>query len=360
MHRLNERQTANMINFTRLPPQLRADKINQGFEILNFRQNEYMQHFGFRVSKEMTIIQARVLLAPTLHYHHSSRKDTFVPKNGLWNLRDKKVTTGATLGSWTCVVFGSERDYPVSAVQKFIRELVTTCQDTGMNIPNKNPPVQHCHPQGCIENSLRQIWVKAGNLAKSKPQLILCILPNTSVQLYAEIKRIGDTVIGVATQCIQGRHMFAAKKQYCANICLKINAKLGGMNSFINPSQMPFITQRPTIIMGASVTHPAPGDQDTGRPSIAAVTASMDAKAFRYSATIRVQTGRQEVIGDLSEMVKELLKTFYQTCGRKPERILFYRDGVSESQFSIVLENEIKAIKGMRLFLSFYNISNTS
>jgi hypothetical protein len=347
MHELNIRQISNMIKFTCQSPQSRADKIRQGIEILDYRQNEYMQQFGFCASNEMTITQARVLPAPTLQYHPASRESTFIPKNGSWNLRGKKVATGATLSSWACAVFGSERDYPVGAVQKFIRELVTTCQDTGMNIPNKNPPIQHCNPQGGIENSLRQIWVKAGNLAKSKPQLILCILPNTGVPLYAEIKRVGDTVIGVATQCIQGKHMFAAKKQYCANICLKINVKLGGMNSFINPSQMPFITQRPTIIMGASVTHPAPGDQDTGRPSIAAVTASMDAKASRYVASIRVQTGKQEIIGDLSEMVKELLKTFYQTCGRKPERILFYRDDISEGRFAIILENEIKAIKGI-------------
>ena len=204
----------------------------------------------------------------------------------------------------------------------------------------------YANPQGNIEESLKTAWLKAGNAAKAKPQLILCILPNTGIPLYAEIKRVSDTVIGVATQCIQGRHMHAAKKQYCANVCLKMNVKLGGMNSFIDPSLVPFITQRPSILMGASVTHPAPGDQNSGRPSIAAVCASMDAKASRYAASIRVQTGKQEVISDLAEMVKELLKTFYQTCGRKADRILFYRDGVSESQFSIVLEHEIKAIKG--------------
>jgi hypothetical protein len=362
MRKLNERQMADMIKFTCQPPSSRANKIAQGIDILNYRQNEYMQQFGLCVSNEMITTQARVLPTPTLHYHPASKEDTFIPTNGSWNLRNKKFATGATLGSWACAVFGSERDYPVIAVQKFIRELVTTCQETGMNIPNKNPPIQHCNPQGGVDNSLKQIWVKAGNLAKSKPQLILCILPNTGVPLYAEIKRIGDTVIGVATQCIQGRYIRQlrhAGRVYYANVCLKINVKLGGMNSFINPSQMPFITQRPTIIMGASVTHPSPGDQSTGRPSIAAVTASMDAKASRYAATIRVQTGKQEIIGDLSEMVKELLKTFYLTCGRKPERILFYREGVSENQFYIVLKEEIKAIKGMYLFLSLYNISNT-
>ncbi|GBC06891.1 hypothetical protein RclHR1_07120004 [Rhizophagus clarus] len=339
IRKLNERQTADMIKYTCRPPQSRANIISQGTQILNYRQNEYMQQFGFRVSNEMDIIQARVLPPPTLHYHPSSRNSAFTPRNGSWNSRNKKVATGATLDSWACAVFGTVRDYPIGAVQKFIRELVTTCQDTGMNIPNKNPPIQHCNPQGGIENSLRQVWVRAGNSAKSKPQLILCILPNTGVPLYAEIKRVSDTVIGVASQCIQGSHMFSAIKQYCANVCLKINVKLGGINSFIDPSQMPLITQIPTIIMGASVTHPA---QNT---SIAAVTASVDAKASRYVAAIRVQTGKVEIICDLAEMVKELLKTFYQTCGRKPERILFYRSGFSECQFSIILENEIKAIK---------------
>jgi hypothetical protein len=199
--------------------------------------------------------------------------------------------------------------------------------------------------------------------------------------LYAEIKRVSDTVIGVATQCIQSQHLRQAKKQYCANVCLKINVKLGGMNSFIDPAQIPFISQRPTILMGADVTHPAPGKfiyvylflnelflmylvspGSSERPSFAALCASMDAKASRYAATIRAQPGNTEIIVDLGNMVKDLLKTFYQTCGRKPERIVFYRDGISESQFLNVLSDEISAIRGiyyisfLDLFMLFVNL----
>ncbi|CAG8457935.1 8826_t:CDS:2 [Funneliformis mosseae] len=336
-----KRQTADMIKFTCQQPHVRANKIMQGLDILNYRENEYMRQFGLQVSEEMAVVPARVLPAPKIQYHPSSRDAAFTPKDGSWNLRDKKVATGATLGSWACVVFGN---FEMQAVQHFIRELVNTCQDTGMNIPNKNPPIVQGNPQGNIEQMLRQAWVKAGNMSKSPPQLIVCILPNTGVPLYAEIKRVSDTVIGVATQCVQSKHIFQAKKQYCANVCLKMNVKLGGMNSFIEPSQVPFISQRPTILMGADVTHPAPGG-DESRPSIAALCASMDAKASRYAASIRVQAGRQEIISDLSGMVKELLKTFYQTCGRKPERILFYRDGVSEGQFEQVLDFEIEAVR---------------
>jgi hypothetical protein len=74
-------------------------------------------------------------------------------------------------------------------------------------------------------------------------------LPNTGVLLYAEIKRVSDTVTGVPTQCIQSKHIADAKKQYCANVCLKVNMKLGGMNLFLFSPQIPFISSRPTIVM---------------------------------------------------------------------------------------------------------------
>ncbi len=45
---------------------------------------------------------------------------------------DKKVATGATLGSWSVLAFGNERELPPQAIQTFVRELVNTCQDTGM------------------------------------------------------------------------------------------------------------------------------------------------------------------------------------------------------------------------------------
>ncbi|KAF0528624.1 Piwi-domain-containing protein [Gigaspora margarita] len=344
IRKLNEKQVADMIRFTCQPPNTRANKIMQGVEILDYRRNEYLQQFGMQISREMAVIPARILPTPKIEYHQSSREPIFQPKDGVWNLRDKKVATGATLGSWSVVVFGHESQYPPQAVQAFIRELVVTCQDTGMNIPNRTPPIRHHNPQGNIEETLKQLWLLAGNTAKAHPQLILCVLPNTGVDLYAEIKRVCDTIIGVASQCIQAKHMLAAKKQYCANVCLKMNVKIGGMNSFLSTNQLPFVTDRPTILMGADVTHPSASDPS--RPSIAGLCSSVDAKASQYAAAVRIQEGKSEIIADLSGMIKQLLRTFYQSCGRKPDRIVFYRDGVSDGQFAQVLKSEIEAIKG--------------
>ena len=101
--------------------------------------------------------------------------------------------------------------------------------------------------------------MSAGNAARVQPQLILCILPFESKDFYAEIKRVSDTVIGVASQCIQFEYLKNPRKQYCANVCLKINVKLGGLNSFLNPTNIEFIVEEPTIVMGADVTHPKQG-----------------------------------------------------------------------------------------------------
>ncbi|MCE8166463.1 MAG: hypothetical protein I3270_02345 [Candidatus Moeniiplasma glomeromycotorum] len=103
---------------------------------------------------------------------------------------------------------------------------------------------------------------------------------------------------------------------------------------------------------------------DTESPSYAALCGSLNVKASRYAASLRVQRGGTEIITDLENMVKELLKAFYQTCGKKPKKILFYRDGVSESQFMEVLDSELTAIKGnwnilfLDLFMLFVNLFN--
>jgi Piwi domain len=107
----------------------------------------------------------------------------------------------------------------------------------------------------------------------------------------------------------------------------------GGTSS--NTEQAQFLKLQP-ISPGASVHHPAPGM--TTRPSIAAVVASLDGHMVRHAASVRVQQHRKDVMADLQSMVKDLLITYYESSSdnKKPTRIIFLRDGVSEGQFKEV------------------------
>lgn len=106
----------------------------------------------------------------------------------------------------------------------------------------------------------------------------------------AEVKRVGDTVLGIATQCVQAKNVIKTTPQTLSNLCLKMNVKLGGVNSILLPTVRPRIFNEPVIFLGADITHPPAGD--SRKPSIAAVVGSMDAHPSRYAATVRVQQHR--------------------------------------------------------------------
>ena len=91
-----------------------------------------------------------------------------------------------------------------------------------------------------------------------------------------------------------------------------------------------------------SVGHPGPGSVS---PSIAAVVATHDVHGVSYSSAVRVQSNREEIIVDLEGMAVALIKKFFKKTKRKPERIVFYRDGVSEGQYAEVCRREIRALK---------------
>jgi eukaryotic translation initiation factor 2C len=164
-----------------------------------------------------------------------------------------------------------------------------------------------------------------------------------------------EVTIGVASQCmVKPRQL---NDQYLGNLALKINLKLGGYNSPLSLETADFLGTS-TIIFGMDVSHHGSlGDVDS--PSIAAVVASKDWPnniSGLYAARVRTQPSKMEMIEGLYEeldgqpggMVKDLLIEFYNRCSgpenlRKPQQIIIYRDGISESQFQQCLDLEVTA-----------------
>merc|ERR1712013_957062 len=188
---------------------------------------------------------------------------------------------------------------------------------------------------------------------KKKPlDLVLVIFPFKAGSLYDKIKQLGDMKFNISTQCCLKNNLFRAEKlnmQVVANLCLKINAKLGGINHVLAKTCRPKILSKPVMIMGADVSHPAPESRKF-KPSIVAVTGSVEPKATIYETQVRIQDAgndkNEEVIQDMKNITVALLKKFYErNNGRKPERLIMFRDGVSEGQFLTVLAKELMAIR---------------
>ncbi|KAL0534162.1 hypothetical protein IC582_028446 [Cucumis melo] len=358
--KLNERQVTEMLRATCQRPTNRAESIGKMVDKIDHSKDKIVNDFGINVESGLCDVGARVLPSPMLKYHDTGKESRVDPRMGQWNMINKKMINGGRVDYWGCVNFSSRLDPGLPS--EFCHQLVSMCNSKGM-VFNPTPlfPVRTAHANQ-IDGALRDIHSHSlkslGPQGKSL-QLLIIILPDISGS-YGKIKRICETELGIVSQCCQPRQAQKLNKQYFENVALKINVKVGGRNNVLNDAiqrRIPLVSDRPTIIFGADVTHPQPGEDSS--PSIAAVVASMDwPEVTKYRGIVSAQGHRDEIIQDLyredkdpqkglvrAGMIRELFIAFRRSTNMKPHRIIFYRDGVSEGQFSQVLFYEVDAIR---------------
>uniref|UniRef100_A0A1I8HLT8 Protein argonaute-2 n=1 Tax=Macrostomum lignano TaxID=282301 RepID=A0A1I8HLT8_9PLAT len=334
--KLTDSQTSTMIKATARSAPDREREINNLVRKANFSHDSHLQTFGIQVQTRMADIGGRVLPAPKIQYGGRSKAQA-LPQQGVWDMRGKQFFAGIEIKVWAIACFAPQRTVREDSLRQFTQQLQKISQDAGMAITGQPCFCKYANGQDQVEPMFRYLKNNFHGL-----QLIVVVLPGKT-PVYAEVKRVGDILFGLATQCVQAKNVIKTSPQTLSNLCLKINVKLGGINSILVPGVRPGVFREPVIFMGGDVTHPPAGDRS--KPSIAAVVASMDAHPSRYAATVRVQGHREEKITELTAMVRELLLHFYRSTRFKPTRIVYYRDGVSEGQFQVVQSHELRAIR---------------
>ncbi|PIA65392.1 hypothetical protein AQUCO_00100697v1 [Aquilegia coerulea] len=357
--RLNDKQITSFLKFTCQRPRDQENDILQTVHQNGYGKDAYAKEFGISVSDTLASVEARVLPAPWLKYHDTGKEKDCLPQVGQWNMINKKMINGSSVNHWACINFSQGTQE--STVRGFCQELAKACQVSGMEF-NRDPviPTYSAKPDQ-VEKALRYVYNAAMCKLKGKElDLLIAILPDNNGSLYGDLKRICETDLGLISQCCLTKYVVKISKQYLANVSLKINVKMGGRNTVLLDAlrwKIPLVSDIPTIIFGADVTHPETGEDSS--PSIAAVVASQDwPEVTKYAGLVCAQAHRQELIQDLFKtwqdpergtisggMVRELLISFRKATGQKPLRIIFYRDGVSEGQFYQVLLYELEAIR---------------
>ncbi|XP_027356040.1 protein argonaute PNH1-like isoform X1 [Abrus precatorius] len=376
---LNEKQITSLLKVSCQRPREQETDILQTIQQNNYENNPYAKEFGISIDSKLTSVEARVLPAPWLKYHDTGREKEYLPQVGQWNMMNKKVINGSTVRYWACINFS--RSVQESTARGFCQQLVQMCQISGMEF-SQDPviPIYSARPDQ-VKKALKYVHSAAIDKLDGKElELLIAILPDNNGSLYVfsvkqnysmlalkkqtphpgDLKRICETDLGLISQCCLTKHVFKINRQYLANVALKINVKMGGRNTVLLDAlswRIPLVSDIPTIIFGADVTHPESGEDSC--PSIAAVVASQDwPEVTKYAGLVCAQPHREELIQDLFRcwkdpqrgvvyggMIRELLLSFKKATGQKPLRIIFYRDGVSEGQFYQVLLYELDAIR---------------
>ncbi|TCD61374.1 hypothetical protein EIP91_008543 [Steccherinum ochraceum] len=357
--KLLDDHTAEMIKVACQPPNVNAQAIvGRGLQELGFRDTaDPLGVFGVSIGNEMAVVPGRILPSPNIRYAQGAPR---VDERASWNLRDVKFAQGGRLDNWGVLLIDDGNRDQFNGVQdpalhSLVQGFMDMCRKSGMQVSN-NPPRYAIAslPRKDRSDPIRKRAIPVIRTAlmtiKPKPTMVLVILANNDKHVYSGLKHLCDVYLDLPSVCVQVSKIRKEKgqPQYFANVALKVNMKMGGVNHTLDSQRsasLTFLKQQPTMLVGMDVTHPGFGTV-TGTPSIAAVVASVDRDFAQFPASMRIQESKKEMITELKDMMIERIEAFKAKNNNVlPARIIVYRDGVSEGQFNTVIAEEMPEMK---------------
>ncbi|OJJ95652.1 hypothetical protein ASPACDRAFT_81768 [Aspergillus aculeatus ATCC 16872] len=348
--KLSPFQTREMLKFAvNFPPVNAQSIVNNGTRILGLgaASNATLKEFGIQADPRLITVPARILDAPQIFYRDANNKEKrLLSSGGSWNMRSIKFSIGSTLGSWAWLFLDSN---PTRAPTREVRgaaleHFVTKLREVGVQA-NLHTGGEHLVlARGDLDHQIGGAVERL--MAAHKPNMILGILTDQSTEVYNCMKRVCDVRVGVRNVNVLVKNFTSerGREQYLANVGLKVNLKLGGVNQLI-PRELGIVSKGKTMLVGIDVTHPSPGSSSKA-PSVAGMVASIDSHLGQWPAELRIQTSRQERVSELDEMLKAHLGRWAKiNKGQYPDNIIVYRDGVSEGQYEMVVEEELPLLK---------------
>ncbi|KAJ4348243.1 Protein argonaute [Didymosphaeria variabile] len=363
--KLSDTQTSNMIKFAVTLPRERWAAVMHGVNLLGWQQDRFLKHYGLQINPNPAKVKAVLLPPPQSRFGARSKQATVDARDllqGRWRL-DGRVfalpNTDRPIKAWGVCVVQGRNAVPPEAAKKFAQEFIKIYTAHGGVI---QPHPQHgttpwIGPGNLADGGemINKAFQNTGNRYQSRPSLMFFIVNDRNIEVYRRIKKSMDIRFGVVSQVIQSKHAQTASAQYISNVCMKVNAKLGGATnvaiSQVIPKLNPKGPQTPTMVIGADVSHPAPGAGSGEAASFAAITVSNDASFTRYWAEVQTNGHRVEMVttSNIEEHFGHMAKNWMQRLGKgqPPKRVIYIRDGVSEGQYAAVLNEEVRDMKAV-------------
>lgn len=353
--------------------------------------------FGFDLATQLARVPVVKLNQPNIRYRRqqpshllqTTRLPDHAIKYGSWNLRNRAFIRPASRFIWTYVELVSPQNKGVAQhpeAARFCTALQEQLNAAGMTqlqmyrqdnhacaLPH--PSLPRPHDQGGIDPHYNAIKSLLTKFKAKGVRLVVLLLREKNVELYSAIKRAGDQDIGVSTVC----HVLTRRKSgekvefvpktsldFSGNLAMKINLKadISSVNQALDQDGKTPILTSGTMILGIDVTHPGSAAMK-GAPSVAAVVGSVDDEFAQWPASLHANNvvqgdGKKESnerVVDLKDMVYARLLDYHSRNGKAPNKLIVFRDGLSEGQFEMCRTMELPRIRdAARLLLQQFRI----
>ncbi|QDS76208.1 hypothetical protein FKW77_008392 [Venturia effusa] len=341
--------SSDMINAAcLLPGQVRAVIMERGRGALGITSpvgnNAILTGSGLTIGNQMMRVPMRQLPAPVLVYRNGSR-----PVNeGHWNLQNRIFHTEGDMQRLHFVgelaTLNKCRLNLSGLANTFFRDLSIYFGHTSFPVLQRQAHIITTSPP--TQAVLASIMSGSSSIPSNR-QVIVWIKPSVSKDEYINFRSLLDRILGWPSLCITASKLLSNLDQptFAANNAMKINVRVGGtgINHRIDlpPDCTPLAW---TMIIGADVTHPG-GGAALGTGSIAALVGTIDHNCQVYRGVARPNPAKEEIIYDFATMIAYLVSKWSDNHGGElPRYILYFRDGVSESQYDQVRAREVNMI----------------
>ncbi|CAI2348079.1 unnamed protein product [Caenorhabditis sp. 36 PRJEB53466] len=344
--KMTEKQTSAIIKAAAVDATQREERIRQLASQASFGTDPFLKEFGVSISSQMIETTARVIQPPPIMFGGNNRSINPVvfPKDGSWSMDHQTLYMPATCRSYSMIALVDPRDQ--ANLQGFCQALTAKATAMGMGFPRWPDLVKYGRSKEDVCTLFTEI-ADEYRVTSTVCDCIIVVLQSKNSDIYMTVKEQSDIIHGIMSQCVLMKNVSRSTPATCANIVLKLNMKMGGINSRIVADAITnkYLVDQPTMVVGIDVTHPTQAEMRMNMPSVAAIVANVDLLPQSYGANVKVQKKCRESVVYLLDAIRERIITFYRHTKQKPARIIVYRDGVSEGQFSEVLREEIQSIR---------------
>jgi len=330
--RANFRLMSDIAEYTRTAPGAKVKALKQFCDRFNNpKVLAEMKAWNLEFSSRMEQFKGRVLDGqPIIQGGGSQFK--YKADNPDWgaSFRNAKLYQTATCSKWAIVY----HDRDAGSTKNFIKLLVKSSQTMGFQLA-ANPfevPLK--------DNKANTYGKEVDALCKKQPNMIVVVVPNNKGDAYSVVKKICCGEQGIPSQVVTGTVL--GKEKIIASVAVKIAiqmaTKLGAEPWKLN------LPTKTLMIVGYDTFH----DTVNKKKSVGALISTTNPDLTRYFSTVCIHESNDELQVSMKQAFTRALEAYQRNnAGAVPERIIVYRDGVSEGQVRYVKETEICNIRAV-------------
>ncbi|CAM4545268.1 unnamed protein product [Leuciscus chuanchicus] len=282
--------------------------------------------WGLSISQEILVTQGRTLPSETICLHAAS----FVTSPSVdWSrevVRDPSIST-VPLNCWAVFFPRRATDQAEELVNTFTR----VAGPMGIRVER---PIRVELRDDRTETFVKSIHSQL--TSEPRVQLVVCIMTGNRDDLYSAIKKLCCIQSPVPSQAINVRTISQPQKlrSIAQKILLQINCKLGGELWTVN------VPLKCLMVIGVDVHH----DASKKSRSVMGFVASLNSMLTKWYSRVTFQMPHEEIINGFRVCLLAALQKYYEVNHAFPEKIVIYRDGVSDGQLKTVELYEIPQI----------------